>query len=94
MSDDVITTFLQSRSTVETKKSPDKLLEENSQGADFKEVISQEEKKLSVARRQLEDGNQAENENPTAGEAATENVLKPVHHFNDQWLTCRVSPAF
>ncbi|SVB15814.1 uncharacterized protein METZ01_LOCUS168668, partial [marine metagenome] len=50
MSDDSITNFLQSHSAIEKKTQLENLLEKEVQVTEFKELMSQEEKKLAGAQ--------------------------------------------
>ena len=76
MSDDAITSFLQSHSAIESKASFDKHQENQAQATDFKEVISKEERRLSAARQQSKSDKQTENESSetriVSAEKATE----------------------
>ena len=73
MSDDSITSFLKSHTTVESEVSPEKTLEKNTQTTDFKEIIFQEGKKLSRSLSNDEVKNQVESKNSRAGIASIEN---------------------
>ena len=78
MSDDSITSFLKSHTTVESEASPGKSLEKNTEATDFKEIISQEEKKLSSSLSKDEVDNQVESKNSRIGIASIENPTEAI----------------
>jgi len=78
MSDDSITSFLKSHTTVESEVSPEKSLEKNTEATDFKEIISQEEKKLSSSLSKDEVDNQVESKNSRIGIASIENPTEAI----------------
>ena len=78
MSDDSITSFLKSHTTVESEVSPEKSLEKNTEVTDFKEIISQEEKKLSSSLSKDEVDNQVESKNSWIGIASIENPTEAI----------------
>ena len=78
MSDDSITSFLKSHTTVESEASPGKSLEKNTEATDFKEIISQEEKKLSSLLSKNEVDNRVESKNSRIGIASIDNPTEAI----------------
>ena len=78
MSDDSITSFLKSHTTVESEVSPEKSLEKNTEVTDFKEIISQEEKKLSSSLSKDEVDNRVESKNSRIGIASIQNPTEAI----------------
>ena len=78
MSDDSITSFLKSHTTVESEVSPEKSLEKNTQATDFKEIISQEGKKLSSLLSKNEVDNRVESKNSRIGIASIDNPTEAI----------------
>ena len=70
MSDDSITNFLQSHSAIERKTQLENPLEKEVQVTEFKELMSQEEKKLAGAQQESKADKQAEGENLRKGTAS------------------------